>query len=307
MDIYLPVANLTENVLLLFGVGGLVGVLSGMFGVGGGFLLTPLLIFLGIPPTVAVGTGANQVVGASVSGVLAHWRRGNVDVKMGMVLLLGGLFGSTVGVWLFALLRRLGQVELVVQVLYVVMLGIIGGLMLIESLQQIRRRRGGLRPKGRKIHRHAWGQNMPLKMRFRRSRLYISVIPPFAIGAAVGILSAIMGVGGGFIMVPAMIYLLEMPTAVVVGTSLFQIIFVAANVTWLQASANHAVDAVLAVILLAGGVVGAQFGARLGYKLNAEQMRSMLALLVLAVAGKLLFDLVTQPAELFSLGEPPPV
>ncbi|WP_404385618.1 sulfite exporter TauE/SafE family protein [Caenispirillum salinarum] len=305
MDIYLPVANLTENVLILFGVGGLVGVLSGMFGVGGGFLLTPLLIFLGIPPTVAVGTGANQVVGASVSGVLAHWRRGNVDVKMGMVLLLGGLAGSTLGVWLFALLRQVGQVELVVQVLYVVMLGIIGGLMLFESLQQIRRRRGGRRPKSRKMHRHAWGQNMPFKVRFRRSRLYISVIPPFAIGAFVGILSAIMGVGGGFIMVPAMIYLLEMPTAVVVGTSLFQIIFVAANVTWLQASANHAVDAVLAVILLAGGVVGAQFGARIGYKLNAEQMRSMLALIVLAVAGKLLFDLVTRPADLYSLGLPP--
>lgn len=305
MDIYLPVANMTENVLVLFGVGWLVGVLSGMFGVGGGFLLTPLLIFLGIPPTVAVGTGANQVVGASVSGVLAHWRRGNVDVKMGMVLLAGGVAGSSLGVWLFAILRRLGQVETVVQILYVVMLGIIGGLMLLESLQQMRRRRGGRRPPARKVHRHAWGQNMPLKVRFRRSRLYISVIPPLAIGAFVGVLSAIMGVGGGFIMVPAMIYLLEMPTAVVVGTSLFQIIFVAANVTWLQASANQAVDAVLAVILLAGGVVGAQMGARFGYKLNAEQMRSLLALIVLSVAGKLLYDLVSRPDELYSLGLPP--
>ncbi|GAA0575789.1 sulfite exporter TauE/SafE family protein [Caenispirillum bisanense] len=305
MDIYLPVANMTENVLVLFGVGWLVGVLSGMFGVGGGFLLTPLLIFLGIPPTVAVGTGANQVVGASVSGVLAHWRRGNVDVKMGLVLLAGGVAGSSLGVWLFAILRRLGQVETVVQILYVIMLGIIGGLMLYESLQQMRRRRGGRRPPARKVHRHAWGQNMPLKVRFRRSRLYISVIPPLAIGAFVGVLSAIMGVGGGFIMVPAMIYLLEMPTAVVVGTSLFQIIFVAANVTWLQASANQAVDAVLAVILLAGGVVGAQMGARFGYKLNAEQMRSLLALIVLSVAGKLLYDLVSRPDELYSLGLPP--
>lgn len=305
MDIYLPVANMTENVLILFGVGGLVGVLSGMFGVGGGFLLTPLLIFLGIPPTVAVGTGANQVVGASVSGVLAHWRRGNVDVKMGMVLLIGGVAGSSAGVWLFAILRELGQVETVVQILYVIMLGIIGGLMLTESLQHVRHRRSGHRPKSRKMHRHAWGQNMPLKVRFRRSRLYISVIPPLAIGAFVGVLSAIMGVGGGFIMVPAMIYLLEMPTAVVIGTSLFQIIFVAANVTWLQASANHAVDAVLAVLLLAGGVVGAQFGARIGYKLKAEQMRSLLALIVLAVAGKLLFDLVTRPDDLYSLGLPP--
>jgi uncharacterized membrane protein YfcA len=301
MDIYLPVAGLSENVFLLLGLGGAIGVLSGVFGVGGGFLLTPLLIMMGIPPAVAVGSGANQVLGASVSGTLAHWRRGTVDLRMGVILLVGGLIGSTLGVWLFAWLRALGQVELVINLCYVALLGVVGGLMLIESLSVMLRRRA--RTGGQdKAHSHSLLHRLPGKMRFPRSRLYISVIPPILVGVAVGLLSAIMGVGGGFIMVPAMIYLLRMPAQVVVGTSLFQIVFVTANVTFMQATTNQAVDVVLAVMLLFGGVIGAQFGTRLGRRLGADQMRFLLALLVLGMGIKMAFDVVVEPAELFSIG-----
>ena len=300
MDIYLPIAELSVDVIVLLGLGGLVGVLSGIFGVGGGFLLTPLLIFIGIPPAVAVASSANQLVGASVSGVIAHWRRGNVDFHMGAVLLIGGFLGSGFGVWLFALLRRVGQVELVVTVSYVVLLGILGSIMLVESTRAIMRQRrpGGAR---RKLHQHMWIHGLPLKMRFRRSKLYISAIVPVGLGFLVGILSAIMGVGGGFIMVPAMIYMLDMPTAVVPGTSLLQIIFVAANVTVLQAIGNGTVDAVLALILLVGGVIGAQVGTRFGAKLRGEQLRALLALLVLGVAVKLARDLGVRPIDLYSV------
>jgi len=300
MDIYLPIAELSVDVIVLLGLGGLVGVLSGIFGVGGGFLLTPLLIFIGIPPAVAVASSANQLVGASVSGVIAHWRRGNVDFHMGAVLLIGGFLGSGFGVWLFALLRRVGQVELVVTVSYVVLLGILGSIMLVESTRAIirQRRPGGAR---RKLHQHMWIHGLPLKMRFRRSKLYISAIVPVGLGFLVGILSAIMGVGGGFIMVPAMIYMLDMPTAVVPGTSLLQIIFVAANVTVLQAIGNGTVDAVLALILLVGGVIGAQVGTRFGAKLRGEQLRALLALLVLGVAVKLARDLGVRPIDLYSV------
>ncbi|HTS92812.1 MAG TPA: sulfite exporter TauE/SafE family protein [Stellaceae bacterium] len=300
MDIYLPIAELSVDVIVLLGLGGLVGVLSGIFGVGGGFLLTPLLIFIGIPPAVAVASSANQLVGASVSGVIAHWRRGNVDFHMGAVLLIGGFLGSGFGVWLFALLRRVGQVELVVTVSYVVLLGILGSIMLVESTRAIirQRRPGGAR---RKLHQHMWIHGLPLKMRFRRSKLYISAIVPVGLGFLVGILSAIMGVGGGFIMVPAMIYMLDMPTVVVPGTSLLQIIFVAANVTVLQAIGNGTVDAVLALILLVGGVIGAQVGTRFGAKLRGEQLRALLALLVLGVAVKLARDLGVRPIDLYSV------
>ncbi|HEY5598744.1 MAG TPA: sulfite exporter TauE/SafE family protein, partial [Kiloniellales bacterium] len=251
MQIYLPIAEMSVNIFLLLGMGGGVGFLSGLFGVGGGFLMTPLLIFIGVPPAVAVGTEANQIVASSVSGVLAHWRRGNVDFKMGFVLLLGGFAGSTLGVGLFSFLRELGQIDLVISLSYVVFLGIIGGLMFLESLRAMRRRKAAAGQR-RKLHQHIWIHGLPLKMRFRRSKLYISALMPLAIGFLVGVLSAIMGVGGGFIMVPAMIYLLGMPTSVVVGTSLFQIIFVTANVTFLQAYANQTVDVVLALLLLTG-------------------------------------------------------
>ncbi len=300
MDIYLPIAALSVDVFVLLGLGGAVGFLSGVFGVGGGFLLTPFLIFIGIPPAVAVATSANQLVGASVSGVIAHWRRGNVDFHMGAVLLLGGFLGSGFGVWLFSLLRRIGQVELAVSISYVLLLGILGALMLIESTRAIlRQRRAGAGR--RKLHKHMWIHGLPLKMRFRRSKLYISALVPTGLGFAVGVLSAVMGVGGGFVMVPAMIYMLGMPTSVVPGTSLLQIIFVAANVTILQAASNGTVDAVLALILLIGGVLGAQLGSRFGAHLRGEQLRALLALMVLAVAAKIARDLGLRPEDLYSV------
>jgi uncharacterized protein len=299
MGIYLPIAEMSVNVVLILGLGGGVGFLSGLFGVGGGFLMTPLLIFIGIPPAVAVATEANQIVASSVSGVLAHWRRGNVDFKMGVVLLVGGFAGSSAGVWLFTVLRDLGQIDLVIKLSFVVFLGIIGLLMLVESVQAMMRRRKKAPPHK---SRRSWLDRLPLKMRFRRSRLYISVLLPILVGFVVGLLAAIMGVGGGFIMVPAMIYLLGMPTAVVVGTSLFQIIFVTANVTVLQSITNQTVDVVLALLLLFGGVVGAQFGARAGALLRGDQLRGLLALMVLIVCGKLAFDLVVTPDDVYSLG-----
>ena len=302
MQIYLPIAEVSVDAFLLLGLGGAVGLLSGIFGVGGGFLMTPILIFIGVPAPVAVGTEANQIVASSVSGVLAHWTRGNVDFKMGAVLLLGGLAGSSFGVWLFAVLREIGQIDLVIKVSYVTFLGIIGTLMLVEGLRALQRRRSAS-PVRRKLHRHTWIHGLPLKMRFRKSKLYISALLPFGVGFVVGVLSAIMGVGGGFIMVPAMIYLLGMPTVVVVGTSLFQIIFVTANVTFLQAYANQTVDVVLALLLLVGGVIGAQIGAKVGAKLRGEQLRILLALMVLGVCGKLLLDLSVTPEDIYSMGE----
>ncbi|MFQ5783521.1 MAG: sulfite exporter TauE/SafE family protein [Alphaproteobacteria bacterium] len=301
MPIYLPIAELPANVFLLLGIGGGVGFLSGVFGVGGGFLMTPLLIFIGVPPAVAVGTGANQIIASSVSGVIAHWRRGNVDFKMGAVLLAGGILGSSFGVWLFGLLRQLGQIELVISLCYVVFLGIIGLLMLIESLRAMLRRTRPGRGR-RKLHTHYWVHGLPIKVHFPRSKLYISAILPFGIGFVVGALAGIMGVGGGFVMVPAMIYLLGMPTAVVVGTSLFQIIFVTINVTFLQAVHNFSVDVLLAVVLIAGGVIGAQIGTRAGAHLHGEQLRGLLALIVLGVCGKLFFDLTGTPADPFTIG-----
>ena len=285
---------------IIIGLGGGVGFLSGLFGVGGGFLMTPLLIFFGVPPVVAVATEANQIVASSVSGVLAHMRRSNVDFKMGSILLVGGVIGSTLGVLLFAFLRELGQIDLVIKLSYVVLLGIVGSLMLVESVRAILRTRKPGAARG-KLHQHNWLHGLPFKMRFRRSKLYISALLPLAIGAFVGVLAAIMGVGGGFIMVPAMIYILGMPTAVVVGTSLFQIIFVTANVTILQSVQTQTVDFVLAGLLLFGAVIGAQFGTRAGAKLRGEQLRGLLALMVLAVCIKLGFDLALYPASLYSV------
>lgn len=300
MQIYLPIAELSVSIFLLLGMGAGVGFLSGMFGVGGGFLMTPLLIFLGIPPSVAVATEANQIVAASVSGALAHWRRKNVDIKMGLVLLTGGLIGSVIGTQLFTLMKELGQNDLMIKICYVLFLGIIGGLMFIESTRALIKQRRGTAARFKK-RQHYWVHGLPFKMRFKRSKLYISALPPLAVGCLVGILAAIMGVGGGFIMVPAMIYLLGMPTAVVVGTSLFQITFVTAAVTIQHSYYTQTVDLILALLLLVGSVVGAQFGTRVGLYLKGEQLRFLLAAMVLAVCIKLGFDLISTPDELFSL------
>ncbi len=299
MDVYLPIAEMSVNIFLLVGMGAAVGFLSGMFGVGGGFLMTPLLIFIGVPPPVAVASEANQIAAASVSGMLAHWRRGNVDFKMGSVMLAGGVLGSAGGVWIFRQLREVGQIDLVISLAFVGFLGTVGLLMSVESLSAIlRRRRGAAR---KKLHQHIWLHGLPFKMRFRRSKLYISALLPAGIGLFVGVLAAIMGVGGGFIMIPAMIYLLGMPTSMVIGTSLFQITFVTAFTTILHATTNQTVDAVLAILLLVGAVVGAQFGSRAGTWLRGEHLRGLLALLVLTVVGKLLFDLVGVPDDLYSI------
>jgi len=300
LDIYLPIAGVSLDVMALLVLGAAVGVLSGVFGVGGGFLLTPLLIFIGVPPAVAVASSANQLVGASVSGAIAHWRRGNIDFLMGALMLVGGFAGSALGVWLFAILRRIGQVELFISLAYALLLTTLGALMLVESTRSLlRRRRAAAR---RKLHQHTWLHGLPLKLRFRRSKLYTSALLPVILGFLVGILSAVLGVGGGFVMVPAMIYLLRMPTVVVPGTSLFQIIFVTASVTLLQAVENNTVDVVLAMVLLIVGVLGAQIGTRWGAKLRGEELRALLALIVLAVAAKLVFDLTVRPDNLFSLG-----
>lgn len=304
MNLYLPIAEISVNILVLIGMGAAVGFLSGMFGVGGGFLITPLLIFYNVPPAVAVATGANQVIASSFSGALAHYKRGTIDLKLGGVLLLGGAVGSVAGVALFTLLRRIGQLDLVVSLLYVIFLGGVGGLMLVESIQSMRRVSGGGSGEFRRSGKHNWVHGLPLKMRFQRSKLYVSVIPVLGLGFLIGILAAIMGVGGGFIMVPALIYLLRVPTNVVIGTSLFQIIFTAAVTTVLQAATNFTIDIVLAFLLMLGGVVGAQFGAAAGRRLRGDQLRALLALLVLAVGLRLGFELVITPTEFYSISSP---
>ena len=300
MHVYLPIAELSVNWLTLLVIGSGVGFLSGLFGVGGGFLMTPLLIFLGVPAPVAVGTGAAQILASSVSGVLAHWRRQNVDVQMGLALTIGGFLGSALGIWIFTLLRQAGQVDLVIRLCFVIFLGGVGGLMLVESARTwFRQQSSGVRK--RKLHEHNWLHGLPFKLRFRSSKLYISALLPLAVGFAIGILTAIMGVGGGFLLVPAMIYILGMPTQMVVGTSLFQTLFVAANVTILQSVTNQTVDVMLALLLIVGGVIGAQLGTRFGARLRGEQLRILLALLVLAVGLKLAFDLFTTPDDFYSL------
>ena len=300
MQLYLPIAEISVNAFLILGLGGIVGFLSGMFGVGGGFLITPLLFFIGVPPAVAVATGANQVVASSVSGVLAQVRRKGVDFAMGGVLLVGGIFGSAVGVWVFRWMTALGQIDLFVQLSYVLFLGLIGAMMFQESLRSLLRARKPGAPI-RRSHVHSWVHGLPFKMKFRASGLYISVIPPMIVGAVVGFLAAIMGVGGGFIMVPAMIYLLGMPTKVVIGTSLFQIIFVTAFTTVMHAVTSQTVDMLLALVLILGGVVGAQIGTRVGVRLKAEQLRILLSLLVLAVSIRIAIDLLVEPSEVYSV------
>ena len=301
LQVYLPIAEMSVNLLVMLGLGAAVGFLSGMFGVGGGFLLTPFLIFSGISAPIAVATGANQIVATSVSGALAQWRRNNIDFRMGTVLIAGGVAGAFIGVLLLKVLREAGQAGLIISLTYVALLGTIGTLMLAESIRAIRRTRAGRLSSGRRPGQHNWVHGLPLKMRFPRSRLYISAIPPLVIGWVVGLLTAFLGVGGGFIMVPAMIYLLRMPTNIVIGTSTFQIIFVTAVVTILHASFNNSLDVVLALMLAAGGVMGGQFGVRAGQKLRGEQLRALLALLVLGVAVRLFLDLVLKPEDLYTI------
>ncbi len=301
MSIYLPIAEMNINILLIIFIGMVVGGLSGLFGVGGGFLMTPLLIFLGIPPAVAVGTEAPHVLASSVSGVVAHWRRKNVDFKMGFFLLIGGVVGSTLGVNLFKLLRGFGQIDIVIQMLFLIFLGFIGFSMAFESAKTTISKYRTTSSIRTKLHQHSWIHGLPFKLRFHRSKLYISAIPPIIIGFFVGLLSAMMGVGGGFIMIPAMVYILGMSTNVVVGTSLFQIIFVTANSTFFQSYLNQTVDIVLAALMIIGGVIGAQIGASIGTKLKAEYLRGILAIIVLIVCAKIFADLTLTPSNLFSL------
>jgi hypothetical protein len=301
VSIYLPIAEMNINILLIIFIGMVVGGLSGLFGVGGGFLMTPLLIFLGIPPAVAVGTEAPHVLASSVSGVVAHWRRKNVDFKMGFFLLIGGVVGSTVGVNLFKLLRGFGQIDMVIQMLFLIFLGFIGFSMAFESAKTTISKYRTTSSIRTKLHQHSWIHGLPFKIRFHRSKLYISAIPPIIIGFFVGLLSAMMGVGGGFIMIPAMVYILGMSTNVVVGTSLFQIIFVTANSTFFQSYLNQTVDIVLAALMIIGGVIGAQIGASIGTKLKAEYLRGILAIIVLIVCAKIFADLTLTPSNLFSL------
>jgi uncharacterized protein len=301
VGIYLPIAELSVNLFVLLAMGGAVGFLSGMFGVGGGFLITPLLIFYNIPPAVAVATGANQVVASSFSGALAHLKRGTIDVPLGLMLLIGGMVGSAIGVFGYTWLRDLGQLDLVISILYVMFLGTIGSLMLAESVRALRRSMRGEDVSLKRSGQHNWVHRLPWKMRFRRSKLYVSIIPVIGLGAAVGVLAGIMGVGGGFIIVPAMIYLLKVPTNVVIGTSLFQITLVAAFTTIIQATTNQSVDIILGLILMVGGVIGAQYGVKVGQKLRGEQLRAMLGALVLLVALRLAYNLFVTPSNIFTV------
>ena len=302
MTIYLPIAEMSVNIFIILGMGAAVGFLSGMFGVGGGFLITPLLIFYNIPPAVAVATGASLVVASSVSGTITHFRRGSLDFKLGTILLTSGLTGSTLGIAVFFLLRRLGFLDLVISITYVILLGTVGSLMLVESLNALRRAARKDQPAiASHSGHHNWIHRLPLKMRFKKSKIYLSVLPIIALGFSIGMLTSVMGIGGGFIMVPAMIYFLRIPTSVVIGTSLFQIIFVTAYTTMIQATMNQTVDIVLAVQLMSAGVIGAQYGVRVGQKLRAEQLRALLALLVLAVGVRLAVDLVLPPKDIYSI------
>lgn len=301
MQIYLPIAQVSLSILLLLGLGCTVGVLSGVFGIGGGFLITPLLMFLGVSPEIAAATGANQVVGTSVTGALAQWQRKSIDMKMGSYLISGGLIGALAGVWVVSALRSKGLVDLFITLTYVIVLGALGLVMVVEGWQATRRTLAKQPLPQRRAHQHTWIQKLPLKQRFPASKIYASVIPPVWIGIVVGLLSAIMGVGGGFLMIPAMIYLLRMPTRIVIGTSMFQIACVTAAATIMHAYLNQTVDAVLALVLLSGGVIGAEFGARVGQKIGAEQLRLLLGLLVLLVALRLAVDLLVAPQDAYSL------
>lgn len=301
MQLYLPIAELTVNMFLFLAMGGAVGFLSGMFGIGGGFLLTPLLIFSGISPAVAVATVTPQIVASSTSAAISYWRRKLVDEKMALYLLAGGIIGSGLGVLVFSALRSVGQLDLIISLSYMTFLGLIGSLMLKEALRSLLQARAGGKPRARVGAHHSWIHGLPMKVRFRRSKLYVSLIPVIALGFGIGFLGTVLGIGGGFIMIPALIYILRVPTNVVIGTSLSYIMVTMGMATVLHAVANKSVDVLLAVILMVGGVIGAQFGAQIGQALRGEQLRALLALLVLAVGVRFLLDLVLPPDQLYSL------
>ncbi len=297
MNIYLPIAEISVNIFVILGLGGLTGILSGLFGVGGGFLMTPLLIFIGVPPSISVATVANQIIASSVSGFLAHWRRRNVDLKMGAYLLAGGMVGSTLGVIMFRWLKQLGHIDLIISIAYVTFLGIIGSMMMAESLRSIMK----IPKKYIPNPRQTLAERLPFKVDFPHSKQNISIIMPLVIGLFVGVMVSLMGIGGGFFLIPAMIYLLGMPTNIVIGTSLLQIIFITANVTLLQSITTQTVDLLLALLLISGSVFGVQVGIRIGDKLSADYLRALLAMIVLGVAIKLAFTLFTPPAEVYSV------
>lgn len=303
MQIYLPIAEMSVNIWLILAMGGAVGFVTGMFGVGGGFLMTPFLIFAGVSPAVAVATGASQIVASSVSGVAAQIGRRAVDFKMGVVLVAGGVPGSIAGVYLLSVLKGTGQTDLVIKLAYVILLGSVGLLMLTESLRTLLRARRKVPARPRTAH-HYWLHGLPLKLRFRVSKLYISALPPLGLGFVSGVLSGVMGIGGGFIMVPAMIYILRMPTAAVVGTSLFQVLCVTVFTTFLQAWINQTVDVLLALLLMVGGVVGVQYGGRVGARLRSDQLRFLIALLIVGMALRLAIELIAPPADLYSIAPP---
>jgi len=301
VQVYLPIAEIPVNMFVIFGMGGAVGFLSGLFGIGGGFLLTPLLIFSGIPPAVSVATVTTQVVASSASAVVTYWRRKAIDLKLATMLLIGGVVGSLLGVILFDVLQSVGQLDLVISLAYVTFLGAIGSLMLIESVRAIRRRKSGARVTARRPGQHNWIHGLPFKMRFRQSKLYVSVLPILALGGIIGFLGTVLGIGGGFMMVPALIYLLRVPTNIVIGTSLLQIMFTMAAATIFHSIGTQTVDIVLALTLMIGGVIGAQFGARMGQNLRGDQLRLLLALLVLLVGMRFAIDLLLTPEDFYSI------
>ncbi|HEU5020012.1 MAG TPA: sulfite exporter TauE/SafE family protein [Pseudolabrys sp.] len=301
MQIYLPIADLPVNIFLILGLGLAVGFLSGMFGIGGGFLMTPMLIFIGISPGVVVASVSPQIAASLFTGFLAYWRRGTIDFALGAMLLVGGATGTFLGVWVFTLLREVDLLDLLIGLSYVTLLGVIGVLMVTEGTRAISRARRGKSADLRRPGSHTWFHGLPLKMRFKRSHIYISVIPVWVIGAIIGFLGSILGVSGGFILVPMLIYLLRVPTATVIGTSMLLTLVTMIIATILHATANHLVDAVLALILMIGGVMGAQFGVRAGQNMRAEWLRLLLGLLVLAVGLRFAYDLVVQPTDYYSI------
>jgi uncharacterized protein len=300
VQIYLPIAELSMNLFFLVGVGGAVGFLSGLFGVGGGFLLTPLLIFSGVPSSVAVASVTGQVVAASTSGALSYYRRGQIDLHLALYLVLSGILGAFGGVATFQLLRALGQLDLVIALGFLVLLGFVGSLMLVESLRAILRRRAGVITPEKLPNQHNWLHGLPWRVRFKRSRLYISVLPVLALGLAIGFVGSLLGIGGGFIMVPALVYLLRVPGNMVIGTSLLQVVSIMAATTILHSVTSQSVDILLAFCLMVGGVVGAQFGASAGRYLRGEQLRALLAILVLAVAIRFGLTAILPPGDIYS-------
>lgn len=300
MSIYLPIAEMSMSLPLLLGLGLAVGIISGMFGIGGGFLMTPLLIFIGVSPAVAVATVASHIAASSFSGALLYWRRRALDLALALMLLVGGLLGTAAGVWLFTQLRAIGQLDLVISLSYVILLSSVGAMMIFESVRAVIRLQRGEQFDVRRPGSHTWLHGLPIKVRFKQSRLYVSVIPVWIIGGVIGFLGAIMGIGGGFILVPSLIYLVRVPTSVVIGTSMVLTLVTMASATVLHAATNHLVDAVLALILMVGGVIGAQFGAQAGHRMRSERLRLLLGLLVFAVGLRFAINLVLPPTEIYS-------